>query len=90
MKAIVQDRYGSADVLRFEDVALPTVGDDDALVRPQGQRACDRAFARTIRSGKHSQARRDAHGNTRFSPTETGVGGSMVFRMLRVSSGNTS
>lgn len=33
MKAIVQDRYGSADVLGAEDVALPAIGDDDVLVR---------------------------------------------------------
>jgi NADPH:quinone reductase-like Zn-dependent oxidoreductase len=33
MKAIVQDKYGSADVLGFEDVATPAIGDDDVLVR---------------------------------------------------------
>ena len=33
MKAIVQDRYGSADVLRFEDVDAPVPGDDEVLVR---------------------------------------------------------
>lgn len=33
IKAIVQDRYGSADVLRFEDIAKPAPGDDDVLVR---------------------------------------------------------
>jgi NADPH:quinone reductase-like Zn-dependent oxidoreductase len=33
MKAIVQDEYGSADVLRFEDVDRPAVGDDDVLIR---------------------------------------------------------
>jgi NADPH:quinone reductase-like Zn-dependent oxidoreductase len=33
MKAIVQDRYGSADVLRLEDVEVPVPGDDDVLVR---------------------------------------------------------
>jgi NADPH:quinone reductase-like Zn-dependent oxidoreductase len=32
MKAIVQDRYGSADVLEFRDIAEPVVGDDDVLV----------------------------------------------------------
>jgi NADPH:quinone reductase-like Zn-dependent oxidoreductase len=32
MKAIVQDRYGSADVLHFEDIATPHIGDDDVLV----------------------------------------------------------
>jgi NADPH:quinone reductase-like Zn-dependent oxidoreductase len=33
MKAIVQDRYGSADVLEFRDVEDPSVGEDDVLVR---------------------------------------------------------
>jgi NADPH:quinone reductase-like Zn-dependent oxidoreductase len=33
VKAIVQDRYGPAHVLRLEDVATPTVGADDVLVR---------------------------------------------------------
>jgi NADPH:quinone reductase-like Zn-dependent oxidoreductase len=35
MKAIVQDQYGSADVLRLEEVQKPEVGDDDVLVRVQ-------------------------------------------------------
>jgi len=33
MKAIVQDRYGSADVLEFRDIEAPVVGPDDVLVR---------------------------------------------------------
>lgn len=33
MKAIVQDSYGSADVLRLRDVATPVPGDDDVLIR---------------------------------------------------------
>lgn len=33
MKAIVQDRYGSADVLELRDVDKPVPGDDDVLVR---------------------------------------------------------
>jgi NADPH:quinone reductase-like Zn-dependent oxidoreductase len=33
MKAIVQDRYGSADVLRYREIAKPDVGDDEVLVR---------------------------------------------------------
>lgn len=33
MKAIAQDRYGSADVLELRDVDKPVVGDDDVLVR---------------------------------------------------------
>ena len=35
MKAIVQDEYGTApeDVLRFEEIAWPTIGDNEILVR---------------------------------------------------------
>ena len=33
MKANVQDRYGSPDVLRLEDVDRPVVGDDEVLLR---------------------------------------------------------
>jgi NADPH:quinone reductase-like Zn-dependent oxidoreductase len=33
MKAIVQDQYGSADVLKLRDVIKPVVGVDDVLVR---------------------------------------------------------
>src|SRR5437867_11258727 len=33
MKAIVQDRYGSADVLQVRDVEDPVIGEDAALVR---------------------------------------------------------
>jgi NADPH:quinone reductase-like Zn-dependent oxidoreductase len=33
MRAIVRDRYGSADVLRVADVEVPEVGDDDVLIR---------------------------------------------------------
>lgn len=33
MKAIIQNRYGSPDVLRLEDVDRPTPGDDEVLVR---------------------------------------------------------
>jgi len=33
MKAIVQDRYGSPDVLEFRDIDEPEVGEDDVLVR---------------------------------------------------------
>jgi NADPH:quinone reductase-like Zn-dependent oxidoreductase len=35
MKAIVQDQYGSADVLRLRDIAPPEVGLDDVLLRVQ-------------------------------------------------------
>src|ERR671921_851767 len=33
MKAIVQDEYGSADVLELRDIDKPVVGDDEVLVR---------------------------------------------------------
>jgi len=33
MKAILQDRYGSADVLEFRDIEEPAVGENDVLVR---------------------------------------------------------
>jgi NADPH:quinone reductase-like Zn-dependent oxidoreductase len=33
MKAIQQDRYGSADVLEFRDIEEPVVGDGDVLIR---------------------------------------------------------
>ena len=33
MKAIVQDKYGTADALEFRDIERPTIGDDEVLVR---------------------------------------------------------
>ena len=33
MKAIVRDRYGSADVLHLRDIEVPRVGDEAVLVR---------------------------------------------------------
>lgn len=33
MKAIVQDKYGSADVLELRDIEAPVAGNDDVLVR---------------------------------------------------------
>jgi NADPH:quinone reductase-like Zn-dependent oxidoreductase len=33
MQAIVQDRYGSADVLESRDVATPAIGDDEVLIK---------------------------------------------------------
>lgn len=33
MKAIVYDRYGPPEVLRYADVAQPTIGDDEVLVQ---------------------------------------------------------
>jgi NADPH:quinone reductase-like Zn-dependent oxidoreductase len=35
MQAIVQDRYGSADVLESRDVAKPEIADDEVLIRVQ-------------------------------------------------------
>jgi NADPH:quinone reductase-like Zn-dependent oxidoreductase len=35
MKAIVQDRYGSADVLEFRDIEEPVIGENDVLIRVQ-------------------------------------------------------
>ncbi|MGK0302267.1 MAG: NADPH:quinone reductase-like Zn-dependent oxidoreductase [Planctomycetota bacterium] len=33
MKAIVHDRYGGADVMKFREIERPKIGDDDVLVR---------------------------------------------------------
>jgi NADPH:quinone reductase-like Zn-dependent oxidoreductase len=33
MQAIVQDTYGSPDVLELRDIDMPVVGDDEVLVR---------------------------------------------------------
>ena len=33
MRAIVQAKYGSADVLRVEEIDQPTIGDNEVLVR---------------------------------------------------------
>src|SRR5438094_2880822 len=33
MKAIIQDQYGSPDVLELQEVAKPEIGDEDVLVR---------------------------------------------------------
>src|SRR6266567_482837 len=33
MKAMVQDHYGSAEVLEIRDIAKPEIGDDEVLVR---------------------------------------------------------
>jgi len=33
MKAIVQDGYGSADVLKLRDIDRPSIGDDEVLVQ---------------------------------------------------------
>lgn len=33
MKAIAQDRYGSADVLELKEIDMPMAGDDEVLVR---------------------------------------------------------
>ena len=36
MRAIVRDEYGTADVLKLEDVGKPTIGDDEVLLRAYG------------------------------------------------------
>jgi NADPH:quinone reductase-like Zn-dependent oxidoreductase len=36
MRAIVQDTYGSADVLHLARIAAPEIGDDDVLIRVEG------------------------------------------------------
>jgi NADPH:quinone reductase-like Zn-dependent oxidoreductase len=33
VKAVVEEVYGSADTLRFGDIELPVIGDDEVLVR---------------------------------------------------------
>jgi NADPH:quinone reductase-like Zn-dependent oxidoreductase len=33
MKAMVQDKYGSAEVLELRDIDKPEIGDDEVLVR---------------------------------------------------------
>ena len=33
MKAIVQDRFGEADVLEFREVPDPVIGDDEVLIK---------------------------------------------------------
>jgi NADPH:quinone reductase-like Zn-dependent oxidoreductase len=33
MKAIIQDAYGSPDVLQLREIDKPVIGDDDVLVR---------------------------------------------------------
>ena len=33
MKAIINHRYGGPDALRYDDIATPTVGDDELLIR---------------------------------------------------------
>jgi NADPH:quinone reductase-like Zn-dependent oxidoreductase len=33
MKAMTQDRYGSADVLALDDIAMPVAGDNEVLIR---------------------------------------------------------
>src|SRR5689334_7283235 len=35
MKAIVQEKYGSADVLELRDIDKPVIGDDEVLLRVQ-------------------------------------------------------
>ncbi len=66
MKAIVQDEYGSAEVLRFTDIVRPTPADDELLVRVgaasvgawdwhdmRGDPFVMRLFARSLRKPKN-------------------------------------
>jgi hypothetical protein len=39
MKAIVQDRYGSPDVLVLREIDEPVIGDDEVLVRARAARS---------------------------------------------------
>jgi NADPH:quinone reductase-like Zn-dependent oxidoreductase len=48
MKAIVQERFGSPDVLQFMDTDLPEIGPDDVLVRVH---AAALRFSQRIRAG---------------------------------------
>jgi acyl-CoA reductase-like NAD-dependent aldehyde dehydrogenase len=52
MKAIVQDTYGSPNVLKLREIDKPNVGDNEALVRVHAARV-DRAlrFAHEIQAG---------------------------------------
>ena len=45
MRAIVQDTYGSPDVLELQQVSRPEVGDDDVLIRVQRGRRPHRRLA---------------------------------------------
>jgi len=36
MRAVVQDRYGTPDVLRVETIAVPDIRDDEVLIRVEG------------------------------------------------------
>lgn len=40
MQALIQPEYGSADILRLEEVETPVLGDDDVLVRVRAASVC--------------------------------------------------
>lgn len=40
MQALIQPEYGSADILRLEEVEAPVLGDDDVLVRVRAASVC--------------------------------------------------
>ena len=65
MKAIVQDTYGSADVLELRDVERPEVADDEVLVRGGRRRRGSRRLAPHDR-----RAVPDAHPGLRAAGTE--------------------
>jgi NADPH:quinone reductase-like Zn-dependent oxidoreductase len=50
MKAVVQHRYGAADVLAVEEISRPAIGDDEVLVRVHaaGLNAGDGFIARGV------------------------------------------
>lgn len=56
MKAIVQEAYGSPEVLRLTETDVPAVGDDDVLVRvgAAGVNAGDYFSMRGVRSSRGS------------------------------------
>ena len=64
MKAIIQDRYGEADVLEFGDVEEPVVGEHEVLIRVRAAGAGPDVWH--IMAGKPYMARPDAG----MEPTE--------------------
>ena len=56
MKAIVQDRYGSPDVLELREIDEPMVKDDEVLVRVRAASRPCRCLARRARRSRTSSA----------------------------------
>jgi len=59
LKAIVQDAYGSPDVLELRDIDKPVVGDDDLLVPPP---------EKNLSTCRFCEASPDAHIEPGFTP----------------------